>query len=241
MEITTLKKWIDDNPASEVFSNVISDLKTWAGLGNTFSTVYLLDYIAYKFGAIMFPDYSVHDLAINTSIWHSENRYHFEGVHNTTIQNYSPIENYDRTETITETITPNITDTETRNTLNTEGGTTGVSGSTSTTGGSDATGKTTAFDTLTFANDTNSAVTTTGSETGSTTTTHGKTIADTGTITHAKTGNEQRARSTYTHGNIGVTSAMDLLKQEREIVNFAFLDYYLSLWVRAFSANVWKI
>lgn len=240
-ELTTLKTWAENNPAYTVFDNVMSDLRTWSGVGITFTSTRLVDYLVYKFGSVIIPDYRALDLAIQTSIWHTENRYHFEGMYNTTIQNYSPIENYDRTETETETTTPNLTDTETRNTSTAESGTTGVSGTTSTTGTSDATGKTTAFDTLTFANDANSAVTTTGGETGTTTTTHGKTLTDTGTVTHARTGNEQRARQNHTHGNIGITSAMDLLKQEREIVNFAFLDYYLSLWVHAFSANVWDI
>lgn len=192
------------------------------------------------------------------------------------------------------THTPNTTETETHNLLQTEGGTTGNTVTGTTTGTSGATGKIAPFDSAVFNNATQNDVTATDTESKTETTTHGKTIADTGTVTRqetgtdttrtitetptgtnttadtgtltrrtagtdttetvttptgtnttdkteTETGTDTTERTAHVSGNIGVTTSQQMIEQERAVVNFAFLDYYLHELITAFGVGVFSV
>lgn len=257
-ELITLAEWSTSQGSnvSDIFEYEFTDIKTWASItDNEFTREMLWEYMLYKFGDILMRKHTKSVLKALTRIWHNSNRYKFAGYAATTQQEYNPIENYNRVEAETIERTPDLTDSrsdtytprasetvsETRS--STEGGTTGTtSGGTST-----VTGGVAPFDSSAFSN----AEKSDGSTTGSETVTHGKTVSETNgtTRTHTgedttesettHTGSETTERESNVHGNIGVTSTQDMLKQEREVVDFNFLDLYLSEWVNAFCIGVW--
>ena len=161
------------------------------------------------------------------------------------------------------TRTPNVTETDTHNLMTTEGGTTGDAITETNSETSGATGKVAPFDSALFNNATQNDVTASGSGSTSETITHGKTTADTGTLTHTtagtdttqtttthtgenrttraetETGTDTTERTANIAGNIGVTTTQQMIEQERRIVDFVFLDLYLSAWVAEFCAGVW--
>lgn len=67
------------------------------------------------------------------------------------------------------------------------------------------------------------------------TTTYGS--GSTGTDTDSR--EEQIARETYIHGNIGVTSAQDMIKQEREIADFDIIDIIVDEYKRKFCIVIY--
>lgn len=256
--ILTLDEWAtkQEGHASDIFNDVFADIKKWAGISdNTFTAPIFFEYIRQKYGDIIFNDYSRNVLTMLTRVWHQSNYYKFEGLYNTTIQEYNPIENYNRVENETVTNTPDITETETathtpdttetitENRELTEGGTTGTVSS----GESEITGGIAPFDSSVFANAENSNGETSGTET----ITHGKTVTEDNGISRTfagsdetetertKTGTDTTERESTIHGNIGVMSTQDMLKAERAIVNFNILHLYISEWVHAFSAGIW--
>lgn len=161
------------------------------------------------------------------------------------------------------TRTPNVTETDNHNLMTTEGGTTAnaTTGTNSETSG--VTGKVAPFDSAIFNNASQNDVTASGSGSSSETITHGKTTADTGTLTHTtagtdttqtttthtgenrtsraetETGTDTTERTAHISGNIGVTTSQQMIEQERAIVNYIFLDVYLSAWIVEFCAGVW--
>lgn len=161
------------------------------------------------------------------------------------------------------TRTPNVTETDTHNLMTTEGGTTGDAVTETNSETSGATGKVAPFDSALFNNATQNDVTASGSGSTTETITHGKTTADTGTLTHTtagtdttqtttthtgenhttraetETGTDTTERETHIAGNIGVTTSQQMIEQERQIVDFVFVDLYLSAWVMEFCAGVW--
>lgn len=167
-------------------------------------------------------------------------------------------------ETHTVTETPRTTETETHNLSTAEGGTTERETETDNTQSAGATGKVSPMDAGgLFNNATSSETSATVSEDVSETVTHGRTLSDTGTVTRAKTGTDTREdvltktgsdtssatstetgtdtteRETHISGNIGVTTTQEMLEQERKIVNFVFLDEYISAWINAFCIGIW--
>lgn len=162
------------------------------------------------------------------------------------------------TTTETATRTPDLTVTERDSRTFTDSGTTAVSSETDQT--ISATGGVMPFDANTFHNATTSD---SGKFESSETTTHGKTTTNGGSLiqetdgtdtttttksatgtntdaeTRTETGTDTTERESHISGNIGVTTTQEMLKQEREIVNFVFLDEYLAEWVNAFCVGVW--
>lgn len=286
--MTTLTKWsrVQTNPEG-VFTGCLSDIIRWCGLPVTTTTAYLWEYLLYKYGDIACKDYNISALTRLTALWHTANYYKFEGLAATTTADYNPIENYNRTETETvertpdlttettttetprvvetetTTHTPQTTETETHNLTATEGGTTGTATTEQSASSADTTGKVAPYDSALFSNAAESVGSTSGSGSASETVTHGKTLADTGTVTRAttgtdttqkqtsatgtntnaetreETGTDTTERETHISGNIGVTTSQEMLKQEREIVNFVMLDEYLTAWVNAFCVGIW--
>ena len=135
------------------------------------------------------------------------NKYRFDKLYNTTVLEYSPIENYDRTEsTMTEKIN-NITHGDQSETVNTSTG-----GQTNTTTGQN---KISPFDTSNF-------VKTDGSDI--TDTTGGRN--DSSTLARNSYNDYDNGLETITsriHGNIGVTTSQQMLMSERDVSNFSLI------------------
>lgn len=245
--LMTLTKWNEKhNPSglTSVFdARILVDIEHWAVTTQTgaLSQSDFIDYLLFRFGSAVLVDYDASTLATLTRIWHLSNNYKFAGIAATMRFDYDPISNYDRTETETTQRTPNLTNTETRNTLTTDGGTTTTQGSVTDSQTADSTGSVAPFDSATFANAQKSATTAGGTSTDSQTVTHGKTQADTGTVTHNETGTDTTGRQSHVSGNIGVTTTQDMIRQEREIINFNFLEYYCKEWVNAITCGVWAL
>ena len=162
------------------------------------------------------------------------------------------------TTTETATRTPDLTVTERDNRTFTDSGTTVTAEDTDQT--VNAVGAVMPFDSNTFHNATQSDA---GKFESSETITHGKKTTNGGTVTQetdgtdtttttktatgtntdaetrTETGTDTTDRETHISGNIGVTTTQEMLRQEREIVNFVFLDEYLAAWVNAFCVGVW--
>ena len=162
------------------------------------------------------------------------------------------------TTTETATRTPDLTVTERDSRTFTDSGTTVTAGDTDQTG--NAVGAVMPFDSNAFHNATQSDA---GKFESTETITHGKTTTNGGSVTQetdgtdtttttktatgtntdaetrTETGTDTTDRETHISGNIGITTTQEMLKQEREIVNFVFLDEYISAWVNAFCVGVW--
>lgn len=256
--LITLTEWAEKQQghASDIFTDCFTDIKKWSGItANTFTAGAFFNYILHRYGDMSFSNYPRLELTALTNIWHNSNRYKFEGLYQTTIQEYNPIENYNRTEEETITNTPDLAESETQTRtpdtsetisedLSTEeGGTTATASS----GDSEITGGIAPFDSSLFSNAENSVGETSGSET----ITHGKTLTEDNTITRTmsgtdetvtdrtKTGTDTTERETNIHGNIGVTSTQDMLRAERDIVNYNVLDVYILDWMHEFSVGIW--
>lgn len=187
----------------------------------------------------------------------------WQKLYNTTVLEYNPIENYDRHEEETTRGTGSRTHSGTdrhTDTL-TEGGTQGDSntytmrqgGTDTVTGTRDTLHKVAGFDTpdgsstmVEQSQDTETASTTTNygrTETGSgsNTTTFGKTESRTGSIEHGEAISDQNSgtRTLYVHGNIGVMSSQDMIKQEREVDEFNIVDYIIRSFMQRFCILVY--
>lgn len=121
---------------------------------------------------------------------------------------YNPIDNYDRTETRTLT------------SQGTGSGTDGGSDSLSTTkqhnGQEQDTGKVTAFNSGSLADKNQSTGTSSATDTETASTQYGKTKQETFTKTDSET--------IRAHGNIGVTTTMQMIREQRDIVKFNLYD-----------------
>lgn len=162
------------------------------------------------------------------------------------------------TTTETATRSPDLTETDTDARTFTDSGTTATAGETDQT--ISATAGVMPYDSNVFHNATTSDA---GKFESSETITHGKKTTNGGTLTHTtagtdetvttktatgtntdaetrtETGTDTTERETHISGNIGVTTTQEMLEQERKIVNFVFLDEYISAWVNAFCVGVW--
>lgn len=256
--LITLTEWSEKQTSEPqaVFETVFSEVKNWAGItDNSFTLGTMYEYLLHNYGDMLMRDYTKSVLKALTGVWHAANRYKFSGFSASIKQTYNPIENYRRTESETITnspdLTESVTDTFTPEVTETveEHRTSGDSGivETYSTGESSVTGSVAPFDSSTFANADKSEGETSGSETVTTdktltdslTNTRSHSGSDTREVETTKTGTDTTERHNTTAGNIGVTTTQEMLKQEREIVNFVFLDLYLSEWVKAFCTGVW--
>lgn len=180
---------------------------------------------------VIYPDPSFFKTAVG--LWSHTRIVTWERVYNASLQEYNPIENYNRYEE--ETTDGSRIHSGTDSTATTESGTNATDGSISrTVSGTESgtanqnhstTNQITAFDSNSLqthdkstatAEDTTSATrsgtetetndtTVTDSKTGSATITHGEQIADSG------------SRESHIHGNIGVTTSQQMLESELEV------------------------
>lgn len=179
-------------------------------------------------------------------VWSAKQLDIWERLYATTQYEYNPIENYDRQESGTDsgTDTETHSGTDSRTESITDGGTEGVTTSLAKTGQDSVTGTDTkghwkaAFDSTASGDDDGLVKETRDQDDGSTTTTYGNTetggstttFGKTQSITEGKTYGSQLSSSksgTHTlraHGNIGVTTTQEMIRQQREIEQFNLYD-----------------
>lgn len=121
---------------------------------------------------------------------------------------YNPIDNYDRTET--RTLTSQGTGS------GTDGGSDSLSTSKQHTGQEQDTGKVTAFNSGNLADKNQSTGTSSATDTETASTQYGKTKQETFSKSDSET--------IRAHGNIGVTTTMQMIREQRDIVKFNLYD-----------------
>ena len=141
-------------------------------------------------------------------VWSAGCQYEWQKLYETMQIEYNPIDNYDRTET--RTLASQGTGS------GSDGGSDSLSTSKSHSAQEQDTGKVTAFNSGTLADKNQTTGTSSATDTETATTNYGKTKQETFSKTDTET---IRAR-----GNIGVTTTMQMLKEQRDIVKFNLYD-----------------
>ena len=187
------------------YDNTIFDLLTLPeGLDNTTLIKSICSELADM--ELLYPNPEVMKDLIG--VWSAGSQYEWSKLYETMQLTYNPIDNYDRTET--RTLTSQGTGT------GADGGTDSLSTSKSHQGSEQNTGKVTAFNSGTLADKNQNSGTSSATDTETASTTYGKTKQETFNKTDTET---IRAR-----GNIGVTTTMQMLKEQRDIVKFNLYD-----------------
>lgn len=135
------------------------------------------------------------------------NQYRYDKLYNTTVLEYSPIENYDRTESTSTEKTNTMTHGDQTETVETSTGE-----QTNTTTGQN---KISPFDTPNLINTDGSDITDTTGERN-----------DSSTLVRNSYNDTDNGNETVTsriHGNIGVTTSQQMLMSEREVSNFSLI------------------
>lgn len=210
-KLITLNEWVGLFPSiSTIFDKVSTDLK----LFTIFTSAEMFYYFADKFGERDF--YKYYDTENPTSnanmikqasdyiaLYGKSHKYEYDKLVDTLSLEYNPIENYSMIEKGTDTRTPNITQTNKGVNTNTVGIDTSIT-----------TGKTTFDKSNSFINDTK--------------TTNAGTNTDTQDINTTVTtaGNEKTVHEFTRSGNIGVTTAQQMIESERQLAMFSVVDLF---------------
>lgn len=211
-KIITLNEWIEKFPTiSTIFDKVSQDLK----LFTIFTSAEMFYYFADKFGERDFYKYYDSENATDNTnmvkkasdyiaLYGKSHKYEYDKLVDTLSLEYNPIENYSMTEKGTDTRTPSITQTNKGVNTNTVGLDTSIT-----------TGKTTFDKSDSFINDTKT--TNTGTNTD-------KQDINTTVTTE---GNEKTVHEFTRSGNIGVTTAQQMIESERQLAMFSVVDLFI--------------
>lgn len=151
------------------------------------------------------------------------NKYRYDKLYNTTVLEYSPIENYDRVESTTTAKTNTMTHGNQSETVNTSTGE-----QTNTTTGQN---KISPFDTTNLVNTDGSDITdTTGGRNDSSTLARNS---------YNDTDNGSETITSRIHGNIGVTTSQQMLLSERDVSNFSLIKIIANDVVDSISYNLY--
>lgn len=196
--------------------------------------------------------------------WSNKELKKWQDLYDTTVLEYDPIENFNRTETGTETETRDLdkTNLETRNltgsndetrNLASSGTDNTIVDSESNRSGDDTQVKSTnAYNETTVFTDSEKDVTTLGTKeetdsivdvtlAGTDTGTVNKAITDAGTVSNAEedNGTITNERNLNMKGNIGVTTTQQMIEQERKSVEFNIYDYIINSFKLRFCITVY--
>ena len=211
-KLITLNEWRELFPSiSTIFDKVSENLK----LFTIFTSAEMFSYFVNKFGERDFYKYyDTENITNNTNmvkqasdyiaLYGKSHKYEYDKLVDTLSLQYNPIENYSMTEKGTDTRTPNITQTNKGVNTNTVGLDTSIT-----------TGKTTFDKSDSFINDTKTTNTGTNTDTQDINT----------TVTTA--GNEKTVHEFTRSGNIGVTTAQQMIESERQLAMFSVVDLFL--------------
>lgn len=162
---------------------------------------------------LLYPDYDFMKMLIG--VWSKKEKRVWEDLLRSESFEYNPIENYDRYEEISRAV---------------EGESTASGTSSSTSSGtrnSTITGAQTSYNDLTFAN---TGQTITGDTTSGT---------DSGTSSNESTSNGTETVNAHLHGNIGVTTAQQMIAGFREISDFCTVDFIVQSFKDRFCIQVY--
>lgn len=163
--------------------------------------------------ALIYPNYDFMKMLIG--VWSAKEQLIWSNLYKSETLEYNPIENYDRHESLTRAVNSNS-----------KGKSNGTSSSISTDGGQSTAGQT-AYDSDTF-KDTSRSIASSHSE--------GQNVsAESAENTSA--GNE--VVSNHVHGNIGVTTAQQMIEGFREVSKFCTYDYIVQSFKDRFCIQVY--
>lgn len=211
-KLITLNEWTGLFPSiNTIFDKVSKELK----LFTIFTSAEMFYYFVDKFGERDFYKYyDTENMTNNTNmikqasdyiaLYGKSHKYEYDKLVDTLSLEYNPIENYSMTEKGTDTRTPNITQTNKGVNTNTVGVDTSIT-----------TGKTTFDKSDSFINDTKTTNTGTNTDTQDINT----------TVTTA--GNEKTVHEFTRSGNIGVTTAQQMIESERQLAMFSVVDLFI--------------
>ena len=162
---------------------------------------------------LLYPDYDFMKMLIG--VWSKKEKRVWEDLLRSETFEYNPIENYDRYEEIERTV-------EGESTSSAESSRTSSGNASNTT-----TGAQTAYNDLTFA------------DTGRTISTGTNSGSDSGTDSGESTSNGTENVSAHMHGNIGVTTAQQMIQGFREISDFCTVDFIVQSFKDRFCIQVY--
>lgn len=162
---------------------------------------------------LLYPDYDFMKMLIG--VWSKKEKRVWEDLLRSESFEYNPIENYDRYEQITREVEGESTASGTSS--NTSSGN----------GSSTATGAQTAYNSNEFA------------DTGKTTSTSTTSGTDSGTTSNESTSNGTETVNAHLHGNIGVTTAQQMIAGYREISDFCTVDFIVQSFKDRFCIQVY--
>lgn len=162
---------------------------------------------------LLYPDYDFMKMLIG--VWSKKEKRVWEDLLRSETFEYNPIENYDRYEEITRAVEGEST-------------ASGTSSSTSSgNGSSTATGAQTSYNSIDF------------EDTGKTTSTSTTSGTDSGTSSNESTSNGTETVNAHLHGNIGVTTAQQMIAGYREISDFCTVDFIVQSFKDRFCIQVY--
>lgn len=166
----------------------------------------LIDTIVFSFGDLYLTNTDIEWTKRAITVWGLRHKYYLDELYKTLSYEYNPIENYDRYEEYTDTTNSTETATSENSASNTTNSTTN--------------NNVAAYDAQTLQPDTAST--------------------DTGTASAQSAGESQTtsagtiAHSAHIHGNIGVTTAAQMIEGQRKIINISFYDEAAKLFASEF-------
>ena len=162
---------------------------------------------------LLYPDYDFMKMLIG--VWSKKEKRVWADLLKSESFEYNPIENYDRYEEITRAVEGESTASGTSS--NTSSGN----------GSSTATGAQTSYNSIDF------------EDTGKTTSTSTTSGTDSGTTSNESTGNGTETVNAHLHGNIGVTTAQQMIAGYREISDFCTVDFIVQSFKDRFCIQVY--
>lgn len=162
---------------------------------------------------LLYPDYDFMRMLIG--VWSNKEKRVWEDLLRSENFEYNPIENYDRYEEITRAVVGESTASGTSS--NTSSGN----------GSSTATGAQTSYNSIDF------------EDTGKTTSASTTSGTDSGTTSNESTSNGTETVKAHLHGNIGVTTAQQMIQGFREISDFCTVDFIVQSFKDSFCIQVY--
>ena len=177
------------------------------------------------------------------TVWANEKRDIWQKLYDTTMLEYNPIDNYDRYETSTREITGTGETGSTSSTVvdGTTGNTETVEYSGTNSGTNSVTNSNTSYDSDTLKVTGKSDTTGSNTDTRTTETTSSSDTDSTTTDTTSGTSEFSNTDSftSHIHGNIGVTTAMKMIEEQRDVVQFCLTEFICNEFLDKFTVGVY--
>lgn len=175
--------------------------------------------------------------------WSAKDFDKWQSLYDTTVLDYDPIENYNRTETVTDINTKVIdgTDLETRALTGSNNEVRDLNGSIIDSGDDVTSREVNGFNAAASVESEKDTLTHGMSRTTEDGGTINRSLTDSGTVTTKvdKTDTDTHTTSANMKGNIGVTTSQQMIQQERDILEFNIYDYITDSFKEQFCVRVW--